>query len=71
MTLRFRKKMDTFRAFILHSIDDIVEFQNGFLHYKAMKYGIIERLLEWKFDIFGLLKDNLAIPVTKDFNPYK
>jgi hypothetical protein len=34
-------------------------------------YDVVEKLLEWKFDIFGLIQDNLAIPVTKDFNPYK
>jgi hypothetical protein len=35
------------------------------------EHCIIEKLLEWKFDIFGLIQDNLAIPVTKEFNPYK
>ena len=40
---------------------DIVEFQNGFTHYKGMKYGIIERLFEWHFDINGLINEGLAI----------
>ena len=46
-----------------HSKNDIVEFQNRFIYYKGMKYGIIERLLEWHFDIFGLIDKNLAINI--------
>ena len=34
-------------------------------------YILIRQLLEWKFDCFSLIKDNLAVPVTKKFNPYK
>jgi len=44
-----------------HSKEDIIEFQNKFIHYKGMKFGIIERLLEWHFDIYGLIENNLAI----------
>lgn len=29
------------------------------------------KLLEWKFDVFGLIEAGLAEPVTEDFNPYK
>jgi hypothetical protein len=42
----------------------LTEFINGFAHYKSVKYGIIERLLEWHFDIFNLIPQKLAI----DFN---
>ena len=31
----------------------------------------IEKLLEWKFDIFGLTENDLAVAVTDEFNPYK
>lgn len=31
----------------------------------------VEKLLEWKFDIFNLIENDLAIAVTEDFNPYK
>ena len=34
-------------------------------------YKDILQLLEWHFDIFNLIENNLAIPVTEDFNPYK
>ncbi len=34
-------------------------------------YWIIKYLLEWKFDIYGLIDRNLAIAVTEEFNPYK
>ena len=42
---------------------EIIELANGFIHYKAVKYGIIERLLEWHFDIFGLIEKGLAIDI--------
>lgn len=34
-------------------------------------YMLVEQLLEWKFDIFGLIEKGLAIAVTEEFNPYK
>ena len=34
-------------------------------------YMLVKQLLEWKLDIFNLIENNLAIPVTEDFNPYK
>jgi len=46
-----------------HDIQSIIKFQNGFIHYKALKYGIIERLLEWHFDIYGLIEKGLAIDI--------
>lgn len=46
-----------------HSKSDIIEFQNKFIHYKGMKFGIIERLLEWHFDIYGLIEKGLAIDI--------
>jgi len=46
-----------------HSKEDIIEFQNKFIHYKAMKFGIIERFLEWHFDIYGLIENGLAIDI--------
>lgn len=33
--------------------------------------NIRQQLLEWKFDIFELIPNNLAVPVTDSFNPYK
>lgn len=52
------------------SKEGIIEFQNKFIHYKGMKYVIIQKLQEWKFDIHGLIEKNLAIAVTEEFNPY-
>lgn len=46
-----------------HSKDDIIEYQNGFLHYKAIKFGIIQRLFEWHFDVFSLIDKGLAIDI--------
>ena len=39
--------------------------------YKQWDYEVVQQLLEWKLDIFNLIENNLAIPVTEDFNPYK
>lgn len=33
--------------------------------------AIYELLIEWKFDVFGLLDKNSAVPVTENFNHYK
>lgn len=35
-----------------------------------LDYLLITHLIEWRFDIFNLIEDGLAIPVTEDFNPY-
>ena len=45
------------------SKEDIIEFQNNFIHYKRMKFGILQILLKWNFDIFNLTKDGLAISI--------
>jgi len=45
--------------------------ETGWREIDINKYKVVQKLLEWKFDYFGLIEDNLAIPVTKDFNPYK
>ena len=34
-------------------------------------YEIMQKLIEWKFDVFRLIELCLAEPVTEDFNPYK
>ena len=41
------------------------------LEYEKMNYGLIQKLFEWKFDIFNLIERGLAISVTETFNPYK
>lgn len=46
-----------------NSRDHLLEFQNGFAHYKSVKYGIIQRLYEWHFDIHNLINRNLAIDI--------
>ncbi len=40
------------------------------LMYKDI-YGAFQQLIEWRFDVFNLINDGLAIPVTEDINPYK
>ncbi len=47
-----------------NDINYIIEFQNKYSHYKSVKYGIMEKLFEWHFDVFGLIEKGLAI----DFN---
>lgn len=42
-----------------------------FLYSESMPYWLVQKLLEWKFDIFGLIEKGLAIAVTDEFNPYK
>lgn len=39
--------------------------------YKEWDYEVVQQLLEWKLDVFKLIENNLAIPVTEDFNPYQ
>lgn len=34
-------------------------------------YEIMQKLIEWKFDVFRLIELGLAEPVTEDFNHYK
>ena len=34
-------------------------------------YEIMQKLIEWKFDVFRLIELCLAEPVTEEFNPYK
>ena len=34
-------------------------------------YEIMQKLIEWKFDVFRLIELGLAEPVTEEFNPYK
>ena len=34
-------------------------------------YEIMQKLIEWKFDVFRLIELGLAEPVTEYFNPYK
>lgn len=34
-------------------------------------YEIMQKLIEWKFDVFRLIELGLAEAVTEDFNPYK
>jgi hypothetical protein len=38
---------------------------------EELPYDLVQVLLEHHFDVFGLIEDNLAIPVTNEFNPYK
>jgi hypothetical protein len=38
---------------------------------EELPYDLVQVLLEHHFDVFGLIPDNLAIPVTNEFNPYK
>lgn len=44
-----------------HDREYLFEFMNKFAHYKSVKYGIIERLLFWHFDIFGLIDSGDAV----------
>ena len=41
------------------------------INFNHCPYIFLEKLHEWKFDTFGLIDSGLAIPVTKEFNPYK
>lgn len=41
----------------------IIDFISKYRHYKSMKYGIIERLFEWHFDVFELIEKDLAVNI--------
>ena len=53
--------------------EDIYEgiFTDKMLYELPFEYKQFQKLLEWKFDVFGLIELGLAEPVTEDFNPYK
>lgn len=44
-----------------HSYQHLIDFQNNFAHYKSVKYGILQRLFEWHFDVFSLIDKGLAL----------
>jgi hypothetical protein len=44
---------------------------NIILSPEELPYDLVQILLSYHFDVFGLIEDNLAIPVTTEFNPYK
>ena len=35
----------------------------NFIDLKYLPYGVVEKLLEWHFDIFGLLEKGLAVDI--------
>ena len=47
------------------SEDDGVEEEVGYLshNYKNMFYSQFEKLIEWHFDVFGLIDQGLALPL--------
>lgn len=53
--------------------EDIYEgiFTDKMLYELPFEYKQFQKLLEWKFDVFGLIEAGLAEPVTEEFNPYK
>ena len=53
--------------------EDIYEgiFTDKMLYELPFEYKQFQKLLGWKFDVFGLIEAGLAEPVTEDFNPYK
>lgn len=42
------------------SREHLIELQNNFAHYKSVKFGIIERLLSWHFNVFNLQPDQFV-----------
>ena len=46
-----------------HSKEVIIEFKNNYIHYKGMKFGIIQRFLEWNFDVFNHIKEGRGISI--------
>ena len=44
--------------------------RNIILSAEDLPYDLVQVLLSYHFDVFGLISDNLAIPVTNEFNPY-
>ncbi len=52
--------------------DPEVEIRRIFKDIKDNPYWIVQKLIEWKFDVFGLIEKGLAINVnTLKDNPYK
>lgn len=60
ISITYKMMGDTFTDFIINrnSIDNT-------------DYKYVQKLIEWKFDIFNLIENNLAIAVTETFNPYE
>ena len=38
---------------------------------EIVEYWRVQKLFEWRFDVFNLINRGLAIPITETFNPYK
>lgn len=48
-----------------------IAYDDDFRQYSVHnQLELINKLFEWRFDVFNLMNDGLAIPVTETFNPY-
>lgn len=59
-----------FQAFSTH-INSTSDRSNTAKHCAINVKQVMEKLYEWKFDVNNLIPQQLAIPVTEEFNPYK
>jgi hypothetical protein len=51
--------------------DFIFHLTESFRNYSFNYIQMHEKLFEWKFDVFSLIENGLAVAVTDKFNPYK
>ena len=57
-----------FSSNLVSQCERLIEDERWIYH---SDYILIEYFYEWKIDIHNLIEKDLAIEVTKDFNPYK
>ena len=55
---------------LIQNITTIAKY-NNWHDINFLPFAVVQQLIEWRFDVFNLINDGLAIPVTEDFNPYK
>ena len=53
-----------------HDKESLLELMGGFANYKSIKFGIIQKLIEWHFAV-GLNNDDYIDVNTLNINPYK
>lgn len=51
--------------------DTFTDFVTNRGNVNSTRYEYVVKLLEWHFDVFNLIENNLAIAVTDELNPYK
>jgi hypothetical protein len=59
-----------FKRFVPIEVLQLIDI-NLIFDIEILPFYKMQKLIEWKFDVFRLIDKNLAIAVTDKFNPYK